>query len=74
VVVSDCYIYMLHILPFIQDKINIGIVKAICGKWMALRESVHMKKYVCKGWAIKTSPCTATFNDLLCYPYSLTLY
>jgi hypothetical protein len=30
--------------------------------------------YVCEGWAIKTSPCTATFNDLLCYPYSLTLY
>jgi hypothetical protein len=30
--------------------------------------------YVCKGWAIKTGPCTVTFNDLLCYPYSLTLY
>jgi hypothetical protein len=30
--------------------------------------------YVCKGWAIKTGLCTATFNDLLCYPYSLTLY
>jgi hypothetical protein len=30
--------------------------------------------YVCmcvcmyKGWAIKSSPCTATFNDLLCFP------
>jgi hypothetical protein len=23
-----------------------------------------------KEWAIKSSPCTATFNDLLCYPYS----
>jgi hypothetical protein len=22
---------------------------------------------MCKGWAIKTGPCTATFNDLLCY-------
>jgi hypothetical protein len=25
---------------------------------------------MCKGWAIKSCPCTATFNDLLCYPYS----
>jgi hypothetical protein len=22
--------------------------------------------YVCKEWAIKTGPCNATFNDLLC--------
>jgi hypothetical protein len=27
--------------------------------------------YVCmyKGWAIKSSPCTATFNELLCLRY-----
>jgi hypothetical protein len=24
-----------------------------------------------KGWAIKSSPCTATFNDLLCFPFQL---
>jgi hypothetical protein len=29
---------------------------------------------MCKGWAIKSGPCTVTFSDLLCYPYSLTLY
>jgi hypothetical protein len=22
---------------------------------------------VCEGWAIKTGPCTVTFNDLLCF-------
>jgi hypothetical protein len=24
---------------------------------------------VCKGWPIKSSPCTMTFNDLLCFPF-----
>jgi hypothetical protein len=30
-----------------------------------------MVLYVClsKGWAIKSGPCTATFNDLLCFPF-----
>jgi hypothetical protein len=28
--------------------------------------------YVCmyKGWTIKSSPCTATFNDLLCFLFN----
>jgi hypothetical protein len=32
--------------------------------------------YVCmyKGWATKTSPCTTTFEDLLCLPFWLTPY
>jgi hypothetical protein len=25
-----------------------------------------------KGWAIKTSPCTVTFNDLLCSGFLVT--
>jgi hypothetical protein len=29
---------------------------------------------MCKRWAIKSSPCTTTFNDLLCYPHSSALY
>jgi hypothetical protein len=31
--------------------------------------------YVCmyKGWAMKSGPCTATFNDLFCFPFCLTL-
>jgi hypothetical protein len=29
---------------------------------------------LCKGWAIKSGLCTATFNDLLCYPFGLVLY
>jgi hypothetical protein len=35
---------------------------------------MSMCVYVCKEWAIKSGPRTATFNDLLCYPYSLTRY
>jgi hypothetical protein len=27
-----------------------------------------------KRWTIKTSPCTATFNDLLCLVYDFTIY
>jgi hypothetical protein len=30
--------------------------------------------YVCIRMAHKTRPCTATFNDLLCFPYWLSLY
>jgi hypothetical protein len=30
--------------------------------------------YMYKGWAIKSSPCTATFNDLLCFILSLRVY
>jgi hypothetical protein len=26
------------------------------------------------GWATETSPCTATFEDLLCFPFWLTPY
>jgi hypothetical protein len=32
---------------------------------------MYVCMYVCmyKGWATKSSPCTATFNDLLCFPF-----
>jgi hypothetical protein len=30
--------------------------------------------YVCIGVGHKTSPCTASFNDLLCFPFQLALY
>jgi hypothetical protein len=33
--------------------------------------------YVCmyvEGVGQKSGPCTATFNDLLCFPYCLALY
>jgi hypothetical protein len=38
--------------------------------------SMYVCMYVCmcKGWVTKSGPYTATFNDLLCYPYSLALY
>jgi hypothetical protein len=30
--------------------------------------------YVCIRVGHKTSPCIVTFNDLLCFPFQLTLY
>jgi hypothetical protein len=37
---------------------------------------MYVCTYVCvcvcmyvKGWAMKSGPCTATFNDLLCFPF-----
>jgi hypothetical protein len=30
--------------------------------------------YIYKGWVVKPSPCTATFNELFCFPFQLTLY
>jgi hypothetical protein len=34
-----------------------------------------MHVYMCKGWAIKSGPRTATFNDLLCFPlFSSNIY
>jgi hypothetical protein len=36
--------------------------------------SLNIYYYVCmyKGWAIKSSPCTSTFDDLLCFHLLLT--
>jgi hypothetical protein len=31
-------------------------------------------EYEYEGWATKSGPRTATFNDLLCFPFGLTLY
>jgi hypothetical protein len=32
------------------------------------QKEISISDSVYKGWAIKSSPCIATFNDLLCFP------
>jgi hypothetical protein len=45
--------------------------------WVCVCIYVYIYIYICvcmhEGWAIKSSPCIATFNDLLCFPFWLTL-
>jgi hypothetical protein len=44
--------------------------------WILLSCGRSTVLYVCryKEWTMKSGPCTATFNDLLYFPFWLTLY
>jgi hypothetical protein len=63
---------------FTQTQLKYLLERHDLHKVMEYVESILLCMYVCtcmcKGWAIKSGPCTAAFNDLLCYPYSLALY
>jgi hypothetical protein len=51
------------------------IVDEIQTSEVCLRVCMYVCMYVCmhvcmyKGWTIKSGPGTATFNDLLCFPF-----
>jgi hypothetical protein len=58
------------------DKVLLRVINRLTKVAFWLDAQIDSSKYVCmyKGWAVKSGPCTATFNDLLCFPFWLTLY
>jgi hypothetical protein len=58
----------------IKVTLHMALIRSVityaCPAWELVADTCILKlQHLCmyKGWAIKSSPCTATFNDLLCF-------
>jgi hypothetical protein len=69
--IVQCKIY----LEILRNNANIFQDRLSSGRDLNT-ESSYTKEgmYVCIRVGHKAGPCTATFNDLLCFPFQLALY